>query len=264
MNELLSVGWTWYPSVLIGFGIWTLLYVHAVKHGRSTSWSQQLSFHLGTLVGLIALVSPLDKLGDEYLFSAHMVQHLLLMFVMPPLWLLGTPGWLVDRVIPNGLTRLVEWLTNPISAFGTFALIMFVWHIPFLYELAQEHEGVHIFDHLTYIGAGLIGWWPVMGAETSRFSKPGPPVRLLYLFLLSLPCTALGALLTLAHAPYYSFYVTAPHMFGLDAMQDQQLGGLLMWMPTHMLLLLAMGVTFMKWFMSVDHQSDRNFVNSSL
>lgn len=264
MKNLLQVGWTWYPSVTIGFSIWTAIYVLAIRRGNPTSWLQQLTFHLGTIIGFIALVSPLDTLGDEYLFSAHMVQHLLLMFVAPPLWLLGTPGWLVDRVIPKGLTRFVEWFTSPTIAFAAFAFIMFVWHIPSLYELAQEHEAVHIFDHLTYLGVALIGWWPVMGAEISRIYKPEPPTRMLYLFLLSLPCTALGALLTLAHAPFYSFYVTAPHPFGLNALQDQHLGGLLMWMPTHMFLLLALGVTFLKWFVNSDRQTEHTFAKSSL
>ncbi|MBE0672747.1 MAG: cytochrome c oxidase assembly protein [Anaerolineales bacterium] len=264
MNALLQVGWTWYPSVIIGFSIWTALYMFAIRKGNSTPWTQQFAFHLGTLFGLIALISPLDELGDEYLFSAHMLQHLLLMFVTPPLWLLGTPGWLADKIIPKGLTRLVEWLTSPTVAFAAFASIMCIWHIPSLYQLAQEYEGVHIFDHLTYIGAALIGWWPVMGAETSRIPKPEPPTRMLYLFLLSIPCTALGALLTLAHAPFYSFYVTAPHPFGLNALQDQHLGGLLMWMPTHMFLLLALGITFLKWFVNSDRQTEHDFTKSLL
>ena len=264
MSEVLKFGWTWYPSVVIGFSIWTILYVLAIRRGNSTPWIQQFAFHLGTLAGLVALVSPLDELGDEFLFSAHMVQHLLLMFVAPPLWLLGTPGWLVDKIIPKGMTRLVEWLTGPMFAFVAFTFIMFVWHIPFLYELAQENEGIHIFDHLTYIGAALIGWWPVMGAELSRIPKPEPPVRLVYLFLLSIPCTVLGALLTLAHSPFYASYVAAPHPFGLDALQDQRLGGLLMWMPTHMFLLLALGITFLKWFISSDRQIKNNFATPSL
>lgn len=264
MSEFLKVGWTWYPSVLIGFSLWTGLYVLAIRRGESIPLAQQVVFHLGTLAGLIALVSPLDELGDGYLFSAHMIQHLLLMFVAAPLWLLGAPGWIVDRIIPQGLTKVVKWLTDPKSAFAAFAFIMCVWHIPFLYELAQENEAIHIFDHLTYIGAALIGWWPVMGAESSHIPKPVPPIRLLYLFLLSIPCTALGALLTLAHTPFYSFYVMASHPFGLDAMQDQRLGGLLMWMPTHMFLLLALGVTFIKWFVNSEHQVEHHFAKSSL
>ena len=89
MTAFLQIGWTWYPSVLIGFGLWTLLYAWA-NRGRQTPLAQQVAFHLGTLAGLVALVSPLDELGDEYLFCAHMVQHLLLMLVTAPLWLIGT------------------------------------------------------------------------------------------------------------------------------------------------------------------------------
>jgi putative membrane protein len=256
MTPLLQVGWTWYPSVVIGFGLWTLFYTRA-NRDRHTPMAQQVAFHLGTLVGLVALISPLDELGDEYLFSAHMVQHLLLMFVTAPLWLIGTPGWLIDKITSKGLDGLVKRLASPMSAFVAFVGVLWFWHVPAVYELAQESEAIHIFEHLTFIGAALIGWWPVSGAETSLIPKPEPPVRMLYLFLLAVPCTALAAILTLAHAPLYSFYVTAPHIFGLDALQDQHLGGLLMWLPTHMFLLLAIGITFFKWFVDSDRKAEQ-------
>jgi cytochrome c oxidase assembly factor CtaG len=247
MNELLRVGWEWSPSVVIGFALWTLLYMWSVR-SRPTPLGQQIAFHLGTLIGLLALVSPLDELGDLFLFSAHMVQHLLLMFVTAPLWLIGVSGWLVDRIIPKRVELLVYRLTRPMSTFFIFVGVLYFWHIPAVYNLAQESEAIHIFEHLTFIGAALIGWWPVAGAETGRFPKPEPPARMLYLFLLALPCTALAAALTFARTPLYVFYINAPHFFGLDALQDQRLGGLLMWLPTHMVLLLAMGLTFRHWF----------------
>jgi len=255
MNELLQVGWTWSPSVVIGFTVWTLLYIRLCRT-RHTPLGQQVLFHLGTLVGLLALVSPLDELGDEYLFSAHMVQHLLLMFVTAPLWLIGTPGWLFDRSVPQGLEHLVRKLTEPVAAFVVFVVVLYVWHIPAVYNIAQESETTHIFEHLTFIGAAIIGWRPVIGAETSRFPMPGPPLRMLYLFLLALPCTALAAALTFAHVPLYPFYVDAPHIFGLNALQDQNLGGLFMWLPTHIILLSAMGITFLKWFADVGRQPE--------
>jgi cytochrome c oxidase assembly factor CtaG len=261
MNELLQIGWTWYPSVVIGFSLWTLLYAWA-NYGRHTPFWQQTAFHLGTLAGLIALVSPLDELGDEYLFSAHMVQHLLLMFVTAPLWLLGTPGWLVDGIFPKWLDSLVKQLASPMSAFVAFVSVMWFWHIPAVYEMAQESEAIHIFEHLTFIDAALIGWWPVAGAESSRIPKPNPPVRMLYLFLLAIPCTSLAAVLTFARTPLYPFYVTAPHIFGLDAVQDQHLGGLLMWLPTHMFLLLAIGITFFRWFTDSDRKAGQNIADS--
>jgi cytochrome c oxidase assembly factor CtaG len=253
--------WTWYPSVVIGFSLWTMLYIWA-NRGRHTPLIQQVAFHLGTLAGLLALVSPLDELGDEYLFSAHMIQHLLLMFVTVPLWLAGMPGWLVDGIIPKRLDLLVKRLAGLMSAFVTFVGVMWIWHIPAIYEMAQETEAIHIFEHLTFIGGALIGWWPVFGAGTSRIPKPEPPMRMLYLFLLAIPCTSLAAVLTFAHTPLYSFYVTAPHIFGLDALQDQRLGGLLMWLPTHMFLLLAIAITFFKWFVDSDRKAGKNFVES--
>jgi putative membrane protein len=258
MNALLRVGWTWSPSVVIGFTFWTLLYAWSCRANR-TPPGQQIIFHLGTLVGLLALVSPLDELGDAYLFSAHMVQHLLLIFVTAPLWLVGAPGWLVDRIIPKGLDELAKRLTNPMSAFIAFVSVLYVWHIPAVYNLAQESETIHILEHLTFIGAALLGWWPVAGAETSRLSKPEPPLRMLYLFLLAIPCTGLAAVLTFARRPLYPFYVDAPHIFGLDPQQDQRLGGLLMWLPTHMILLLALGITFFKWFAGADRKAHGDY-----
>lgn len=258
MNELLQIGWTWYPSVVIGFSLWTVFYVLA-NRSKQPPWWQQAAFHLGTLAGLLALVSPLDELGDEYLFSAHMVQHLLLMFVTAPLWLLGTPSRLVDGIIPERLDKLVKRLASPLTAFVAFVGVLWFWHVPAIYELAQESEAVHIFEHLSFIGAALIGWWPVAGAEKSRLPKPAPPVRMLYLFLLAVPCTALAAILTFAHTPLYPYYVTAAHIFGLDVLQDQHLGGLLMWLPTHMFLLLTIGITFLRWFIDSDRKSRQNF-----
>jgi len=262
MNELLKVGWTWYPSVVIGFSVWTLLYVFAVQRGKPTPFAQQIAFHIGTLIGLVALVSPLDELGDEYLFSAHMVQHLLLIFGTAPLWLIGTPGWLVDRIISQGSTRSFNRLASPMSAFAALVGVMWFWHIPAIYEMAQESEAIHIFEHLTYIGSALIGWWPVMGADSSRISKPEPPARMLYLFLLAVPCTVLAAILTFSQSPLYAFYITASHPFGLTALEDQHLGGLLMWLPTHMFLLLALSITFFKWFKDSDRRVEQNFAKS--
>jgi cytochrome c oxidase assembly factor CtaG len=254
MSEPLRVGWAWSPSVVIGFAIWTWLYLWYCRTSP-TSPGRQIAFHVGTLVGLLALVSPLDELGDHFLFSAHMVQHLLLIFVTAPLWLLGAPGHLVDRVVPEKVAGLVSWLIDPKIAFFIFVGVLYFWHFPPMYNFAQESETVHILEHLTFIGAALIVWWPVAGAETSRLPRPAPALRMLYLFLLALPCTFLAAVLTFAHEPLYSFYVNAPHSFGLDPVQDQRLGGLLMWLPTHLFLLLAIGITFFKWFTSDNREA---------
>ena len=265
MNEGFRLDWSWHSSIVIGFSIWTAAYVLLVgflrrKHGwgEQPSRTTQFFFHLGTLIALLAFVSPLDSLGDQYLFSAHMVQHLLLMFVTAPLWLVGTPAWLMDLVVPLPFRKIVEWVTRPVSAFAIFVGIMVVWHIPTLYNLTLQSEGIHIFEHLTFIGAALIGWWPV-AAPNSTMS---PPLRMLYLFLLGIPGTALSAMLTFASTPLYPFYTDAPRLFGLSVLDDQHLAGLLMWIPMHMILFLAFGITFFKWFNTEIKQADSIYSKS--
>jgi len=268
MTTMLITGWAPYPSVLIGFGLWTIAYVMATGHlrirnnwGKRPASVQQISFHIGTLVGLIALTSPLDQLGDEYLFSAHMSQHLLLMFVAAPLWLVGTPDWLIDLAIPASLKQSVKWIMRPMPAFVIFTVVMWIWHLPALYDLAQNNEGLHIFEHLAFMGAALIGWWPV-AAHSKATPQPAASVRMLYLFMLAVPMTALSAILTFSTNPFYAFYVNAPRLFGLSALDDQRLGALLMWVPAHMVLFLALGLTFRKWFVEEDAQQILIYSNS--
>jgi putative membrane protein len=256
MSALFRVGWSWEPSVGIGFGLWSAFYVLINWRKKSVPPSQQILFHFGTLTAFLALVSPLDRLGDIYLFSAHMVQHLLLMFVTAPLWAIGMPGWLIDRIIPRTMVGVVRRLANPALAFAVFIGVMVFWHIPVMYGLAQTNESIHVFEHLTFLGAALVGWWPVAGPPSSPIPKPDPPIRVLYLFLLAIPCSALSAILTFARAPLYPFYVTPFHPFGIDALQDLHLGGLFMWLPTHLILLIAMGITFVKWFGESDHKAN--------
>ncbi|HEY5981832.1 MAG TPA: cytochrome c oxidase assembly protein [Anaerolineales bacterium] len=257
MNGPVAAGWVFHPSVLIGVGAWTLGYIwlcgplrRRYRWGRAPGAMQQVTFHLGSLVALLALISPLDRLGDEYLFSAHMAQHLLFLFAVAPLWLAGMPGWLPGKVLPPTIRNLLKPLTQPIAAALVFTGITLLWHYPAAYGLAQANEWLHILEHLTFIGAGLIGWWPMIGPDTPAIPKPTVPVRLLYAFSIALPCTLLGAIFTFAGQPIYRFYVDAPHPFGLGALEDQRLGGLLMWVPTHMIVLLVAGKIAAQWLES--------------
>ena len=261
MTDILLTGWVWYPSVLIGISLWTAAYLILIgplrrrnNLGEAPNPWQQIAFHSGTLILAVALISPLDELGDEYLFSAHMIQHLVMMFIVSPLWLIGSPAWLINFVLPKQLVVLAAWITRPVVAFIVFISAMYIWHVPALYNLAQSNEGVHIFQHLMYIGASLIGWWPVASQVGSIVSKPSAPVSMLYLFLMTIPCTALAAILTFSSVPLYPLYVEAPRITGLNVLEDQQLGGLLMWLPTHMVLLLALGITFFQWLNSGENR----------
>ncbi len=242
-NWMDALEWSWEPSVLAGLALFSLAYaaltgpLRARFHwGQPLSAGRQAAFYLGVLAVFLALCSPLDELGDEYLFSAHMVQHLLLTFVAPPLWLAGAPAWLLERLFPPGLPRRVLLvLISPLPAYIIFNGVMWVWHVPRFYDATLESEGIHIFEHLTFMASAVIGWAPVLvGAPLNRLSSP---LRALYLFLSSFPCTALAAMMTFSPRVLYPFYAGAPRLFAnLPALTDQWIGGLIMWLVGDMIL----------------------------
>lgn len=204
-------------------------------------------FFLGALVILLALVSPLDEVGDHYLFSAHMVQHLLLTLIAPPLLLLGAPGWALRPLLRRLQVVLVaQVLTMPLVTFALFNSVFLLWHAPAFYEAALHDERVHIVEHICFMATGVLNWWPILSPlpELPRLSYPA---QILYLFLETLPMTVLSALLVFAPAVLYPTYAAAPRLFGLSAMADQQLSGLIMWMPGGMIYLIALSLIFLTW-----------------
>jgi putative membrane protein len=254
MTPLSEVPWEFYPSVLIGMALWTMGYVLVVNVlPRRPSWRswpgplRQAVFHFGTLTGLLALVSPLDGLGDEYLFSAHMTQHMLLIYVTAPCWLIGLPGWLLDALVPKRLQRHARQVRSAVLALVLFSSVTLIWHLPAVYDLALAHEWLHIVQHLSYMGAGMIGWWPILGPASRAIPIPAPPLRMLYGFVAALPGMLLGAILTFAREPLYPYYLTVEHPFGLTALADQQLAGLIMWIPTHMIVVVCLAVIGGRW-----------------
>jgi cytochrome c oxidase assembly factor CtaG len=263
--------WTFEPSILIGLAAWTIGYILLVGPvRRRKGWGPPLSrarqavFHLGSLVALLALVSPLDHLSDVYLLTAHMIQHLLLLVVAPPLWLMGMPkGWLDPFIGSGWLQKCLHWITRPISAFLIFNAVVWVWHVPGLYDAALANNSVHILEHLMFIAAAIVGWWPVLGFLPGPAPRAAYPVQMLYLFALMISTTGLGALLSLAQYPLYPFYLDAPRvlggmplpvhipgsrLWGLSVMDDQQMAGLIMWVPGNMLYFSAFMVVLNQWF----------------
>jgi putative membrane protein len=194
---------------------------------------RQLAFYLGCLAVLLALVSPLDALGDRYLVSAHMVQHMILGFVAPPLWLLGMPDWLVQLLLPPDLPRR---LASPVLAFLVFNGVFWIWHLPRFYNAALENESLHVVEHLTFMAGGVIGWAPVLG---SGFGEKKPPIsQFIYLVPSMFSCNALAALLTLTPTQLYQFYGRASLLWGRTPLEDQYVAGLAMWLPGDMFYLL--------------------------
>ena len=214
---------------------------------RPVGSKQRLAFLLGCLVFLVALGPPLDDWSDKYLLTAHMAQHMLLIFVVAPLWLYGIPGWMLQPLTNNSITNTAGCaLTRPVAALiASNALIIF-WHVPGVYDRALMWEPVHVVQHGAFLMAALIGWWPVLGSLPA-WPKLSEPLQCLYLFLYSLPAGLVGAFITFAAAPMYGFYADSPRIFGLSLEMDQQLAGLMMWVGGSSIYFLWVTIIFLGW-----------------
>jgi cytochrome c oxidase assembly factor CtaG len=251
--------WNLAPSIISGTALVIGLYLYAVGPLRrkyhlaeSVKRSQIITFIVGVLIIFFALVSPLDALGDDYLFSAHMVQHLLLTIAGPPLMLLGTPGWLLSPVLRNRVVFLVaRFLTFPIVAFLLYNVDFWLWHAPPLYNATLSNDNIHILEHMTFIIFALVNWWPIFSPveELPRLSIGG---QILYIFLNGMPTVALGAGLTFLQ-PLYAPYIEQPvRVWGLSPATDQQLGGLIMWVPGNIMYIAIASILFIRWMQLQD------------
>ncbi len=244
--------WNWDPTIVIGSALIVGLYLYAIgplrkrHHFEPASKGQVISFLLGVGLMFLALVSPLDELGDSYLFSAHMVQHLILTMAGPPLLLIGTPEWFIHPIVRNKtLFAVARFLTYPAVAFVVFNADFFIWHAPALYNATLENQNIHILEHLTFIIFGLLNWWPIFSPskDLPRLSIGG---QTLYMFVSGMPIVLLGAGLTFA-SPLYAPYIAAPRVWGISAATDQQLGGLIMWIPGNIIFIIIMSALFLRW-----------------
>lgn len=249
-----AAAWSLHPSVLVGTAVLAALYLYGIGPWRrrhrlgppAAPW-RIVSFSLSLAVLLLALNGPLHDLSDGYLFSAHMLQHLLLQLVWPPLLLAGLPGWLLTPVFRRpAVGRLARLLTHPVVAGALFALVLVAWHIPALYDVMMQNHDMHIVTHLMFMGTAVLMWWPVMSRSPEVPPLPYGP-RMLYLFLVGIPMQAVAAPITLADSVLYHFYAEAPRTWGLTALQDQQWGGLLMWVPGGLYMGAALAVVFFQW-----------------
>jgi putative membrane protein len=237
--------WDLHPSVLIGLALLGGLYVF--WGGLAAPRRRVVSFVAALVVLGLALNGPLHNLSDSYLFSAHMLQHLVLTLAFPPLLLYGTPAWVVrPRLRPPWLVAFARWATRPLMAGILFSAPITLWHFPRFYEAALEHHPLHIVQHLVFMATAVIMWWPIL-SPAPELPRASYPTQLVYLFLLGLPMSLAGAMITLAESVLYPFYATAPRVWGLSPLADQQMGGLLMWVVGTMYLWIAGGVVWFRW-----------------
>src|SRR5215471_19100819 len=207
--------------------------------GAETVWHWE--FDPWVLALILAIASPLHAYAD-LLLTAHMLQHMLLMLVVPPLLLAGAPylpllRGLPRRVVKHGLGPCLTWpalwrcgrrLTHPLTAWLAFVVTSTAWHVPALYELALRSAGWHAVEHLCFVATALLFWWPVIQPWPSR--PQGPRwVLIPYLFLADVQNTILAAFLTFCERVLYQTYATAPRLTAMTALDDQAAAGAIMW-----------------------------------
>ena len=252
-----SVAFSWWrgeihAEVVMGIVLLAGAYTWAiVASRRPTRLGAPIAFFAGCLAVLVALNGPLHDLSDYYLFSAHMVQHLILTLVVPPLWLAGTPGWIVDAMLERaasvrGVMPLLRWATRPLPAFAIFSIAMVTWHLPAPYNTALERHAVHVVEHLVLMAAALVGWWPIV-SPSARLPALPYAGQILYLFVFGMPMTVVAAMVTTAEDVIYPFYAAAPRVFDLGPLADQRLGGVIMWVPAGIIPVVAFTVVFFRW-----------------
>ena len=247
-NETQAIFAAWSPP--LGLTVLTCLvsaiYVrgwHAIRKTRPTYFSDMrlMSFLCGMLVLWLSIASPIDGFADV-LLSAHMVQHFLLMSVVPPLIVLGAPVVPLLRGLPRSLVKsflapifawrwlrtMGDFLSAPVVAWLLFNLDFLSWHVPSAYDIALQNEHVHDFEHICFLVTSLLFWWVVVHPWPSRIHSNDWRV-LLFLISADLVNTALSAFLAFCNRPVYSYYTTGPNPFHVSPLSDQILGAVIMW-----------------------------------
>lgn len=253
--DFARTAWEWKPSVILGCCALATAYLATERFRclrRAGLWM------MGVLLILLALVSPLDAIADTYLFSVHMAKHIVFVLVIPALLLLGTPPIWAERLLSyRRVSRAERVLARPAVPWAAGIGAMALWHVPVLFNAALSHEGLHIAEHLSLLVAGTIYWWPIL-SPLPRLRLAPMPQSVAYLFTSCAACTTMGVLITFAPHSLYPAYAQ-PHdvyailpvireRWGISAAMDQQIGGLLMWVPGCMVYLTAIMAMFARWY----------------
>jgi cytochrome c oxidase assembly factor CtaG len=223
---------------------------------------------VGLLAVFVALVSPVAAMSGV-LLSAHMGQHFILLMVAAPLLVLGAPGIVLSVALPptwrQSLHRLGRrrWArvigratTNPAVAWLLAGVTLWTWHLPRLYQVALRSEPIHVLEHATFLGTALLFWWTALQPSGRRRLARGADV--LYVFTGAFQGMALGALLAFASTPLYPFYVGRARGWGLTPLQDQQLAGVIMWIPSGVIYLVLACVLFVRWMTAMEREVRRD------
>ncbi len=215
--------------------------------GPPPTTAQRARFVTALAAIFLSLNGPLHDLSDSFLFSAHMVQHLVLTLIAPPLLISGTPASLFRPALrARVVARIARAITRPLLCYAIFNLVLVAWHFPQAYDLAVREHPVHIAQHLTFMTVAVLMWWPLL-SPLPELPRLPYPMQLLYCFAMTIPMSIVAIFITYADFVLYPSYAFAPRVLGISPMQDQLLGGLVMWIPGGFFFLGVMAVVFFKW-----------------
>jgi len=234
-GQLFAEAWHFEPGVIVGSAALFCAYLWVVRFRLN---GKTVLFGSGVLLIVLTLSGPLDFLGDDYLFSAHMLEHILFYLAVPPLLLLGLPQEPVQSFLSIGIAAKVEgFLRRPVLAWLLAVGTMWLWHLPSLYNAALEHGWLHILEHLSLLVTGIIFFWPIFTPLQSH--RLSPIIGSVYLFSAMTANMLLGILLTFSPLGYYPAYIRSSDSTGifnlirtvwkLDPHSDLNLGGMFMW-----------------------------------
>lgn len=272
-GELWST-WNLDPWVMLGIGISASMYALGVRRlwdraGRGNGipvWRVRC-FAAGLIALVIALISPLDALGTA-LFSAHMVQHEVIMLIGAPLMVLGAPWIAFLWAIPpewrtrlgvvgrmDAVRRTGSVLTYPVTIWVIYAATLWIWHIPVLYQATLRSTLIHAVQHLSFFAASFLFWWVLLHPSRSRRTAYGTGV--VYVFTTGIHGSILSALLTFSRSAWYPVYEAPAAAWDLSVLEDQQLAGLLMWIPPSFIYLAAAVTVLGLWLREIERRADR-------
>jgi putative membrane protein len=249
--------WSWHPHP----EVWALVLVlytgyrlalryigpRAAPPGEPVATpAQRRSFALGLAAILVAADWPVHDLAERYLYSVHMVQHIVLTLVAPPLVLRGTPAWLARALVPPRAMRVVRALARPILALAIFNATIVITHWPTMVGWSVTNEGLHFLQHALLFGTAALMWLPVYSPvlEVPRLSYPG---QMLYVFLQSLVPTVPASFLTFGSRPLYPVYDAFPRTWGISALGDMRAAGVIMKLLAGAILWGVIAVKFFQW-----------------
>lgn len=209
----------------------------------------------GVAVVFLAAGTPIHDIGEHYLLSVHMTEHLLLSLVAPPLLLAGVPTWLWEALfVRKGVLPVMRVVLNPVVTLAFFNAVLVGEHLPESMNFILNHHWAHFFAHVLLVSSALMMWWPVI---TNVLGLPHLtyPFRMMYLFLQSLVPSVVAAFLTFANGSIYSFYATAPRIAGISVQTDQRLGALVMKVFGSLILWGFITVSFFKWYAQEEREA---------